>query len=226
MGRRSGSWLHGSDCDGGSHVLHARPERGGSPVSRKFQPAELSRSGNAVLYEGKVERSLGQLGDAENHYRDSIKTNPNYPNVQIELGLLLLRRGRNDAAAEMLATAASNFPGEVTAQIEWAKGLLQLKRWEEAGRVLEKLQPRAQRVPRIAYLSGMLRLHEGRYEEAARWFGQAVGVDPNDEQAWYQLANAQTRLGNDAAAREALEKFESLYRAYLANEKLRGNASG
>jgi predicted Zn-dependent protease len=47
--------------------------------------------------------------------------------------------------------------------------------------------------------------------QAVRTLEQATKVDPNDEVAWYRLAQAQRGAGNREEAQKAMEMFRKLH---------------
>ena len=84
--------------------------------------------------------------------------------------------------------------------------------------------------------AGYQALHDGRNEEALRWYGDAVRMAPRDAASWYNLGIARPRAGDNGGAEAAYQRAASLdpsdhtYReaaaqmqAWIEQEKLRTN---
>lgn len=66
---------------------------------------------------------------------------------------------------------------------------------------------------------------KGSFKAAARRYEEAVKWDPNSADGWYKLGEAQSKLGNDKAFREAWAKYLEVQPdgKYVASVKKRLN---
>nr|MBA3514588.1 tetratricopeptide repeat protein [Pyrinomonadaceae bacterium] len=80
--------------------------------------------------------------------------------------------------------------------------------FQEAAR-LNKLKSNRQAAV-FAANTGLARLKEGNFDEAIERFQAAVELDPTNAHAYYNLANALQKKGQQEAARAAYQKAKEL----------------
>jgi tetratricopeptide (TPR) repeat protein len=131
------------------------------------------------------------------------------------LGVILFDAGRFAEALKRFAQARQLAPGDYYSGIYQARCLLELQRLEEASKELETMA-RAFPTAEVSYLLGRTRLRQGRFEEAAASFGNAVAQSPSYAEAAYGLATALRRLEKNDEARQAMEKFQTLHRREMS----------
>jgi tetratricopeptide (TPR) repeat protein len=170
------------------------------------------------LAEAEAHESQGQFADAVNSYRRVLEIDPQRVNIHYRIGRTYLAQGDTSHAAEALAAAGEEFekeieinPGNANAAYELA-GL----RWK-AGQhaAAQQLYESA-----IKYypdfeeaevgLGGIL-LDEERASQAVTHLQRATALRPQDEVAWYRLAQAERLIGDVQAQKQALAAFQKLH---------------
>ncbi len=163
---------------------------------RAHHPA--TRNNLGVLY-----KAQGRLAEAETHFRALLATSPDIVHARLNLADLLLRQGRwREAATEcraaltdadtggeaqkMLALIALRFRGDAERALTYAAAALQLApdapTWLIRGVALKDL---------------------GRMGEAEAAYRQALALEPDAPDAWFNLGNLYREQGRVAQARAA-----------------------
>ncbi|MBN1207228.1 MAG: tetratricopeptide repeat protein [Myxococcaceae bacterium] len=113
------------------------------------------------------------------------------------------------SALEALDRARHKVPNELSVQLRYAQLLSATGRHAEAEAVLRALDSKLP--PQRLFLElGLLRMREGRNEEARRFFARAVGEAPQSAVAHYHLGVAHFQLGDLEAAEEELRTADRL----------------
>ncbi|HEY5911779.1 MAG TPA: tetratricopeptide repeat protein [Verrucomicrobiae bacterium] len=174
---------------------------------------QVGASSEGYLCLARVQDQLGEKGEAEQLARKALKSDPARSDIAVFLADILIRQDRMEEAAACLRQAVERDP-------KCAGGYRRL------GMVLDRLGDRAgaqdafaaavQQAPADAsawLLRGKAFLDEGKLKEAVADLEKACQLDPALANAYYPLFQAQTRLGNQDAARTALNKFQELKKA-------------
>lgn len=170
------------------------------------------------LAEAEAHESQGQFTDAVNSYRRVLEIDPQRINIHYRIGRTYLAQWETNHAAEALTAAEGEFekeieinPGNANAAYELA-GL----RWKAGQQaVAQQLYESA-----IKYypdfeeaevgLGGIL-LDEEKASLAVPHLQRATVLRPQDEVAWYRLAQAERLIGDVHAQKLALVAFQKLH---------------
>lgn len=172
----------------------------------------------AHLAEGEAQESQGQFENAITSYRSVFEIDPHRVNVHYRIGRTYLARWRSShnhedavAAEEEFAKEIEIDPGNANAAYELAG--LRSKEGDEAA--AQRLYESAiQYYPDFEEaevgLGGIL-LDEEKPSLAVPHLQRATALRPQDEVAWYRLAQAERQLGDAQAQRKALTTFQKLH---------------
>jgi tetratricopeptide (TPR) repeat protein len=117
--------------------------------------------------------------------------------------------GNVGGALRWVEKAYGKAPGNVGVAVRYARLLSATGRGEEALRVLEK-QERSLGRAQLRLEEGLVRVAQGRMEEARELFVEAVEADPKLVMGYYHLGMAAYRAGDVEAAEEALREADRL----------------
>jgi tetratricopeptide (TPR) repeat protein len=167
-------------------------------------PARALRLGLAALLLGLLGvltfRQAGLYRDVEGLYRTTLAQNPQAWLADLNLGSLLLDRGRTEEAAELYRRADAIYPNYPDTHFDLGMILASQGRYPEAVdefAAAVRLNPRdAQGWNNYGVALGNL----ARYQEAAAKFQEAVRLRPDYGQAHYDLGLAWRGLGRTADA--------------------------
>lgn len=90
----------------------------------------------------------------------------------------------------------------------FAEFFMEREQFEKAFQLAAEAAERNPAVARNFYLTGKALVRLEKHELAVRWLKQAVELDPNLEQAHYNLFQAYRKLGRTEEARQALQAFQ------------------
>lgn len=192
----------------------------GAAIGHFEKVLELQPQATVIHYLlGQAYRKLGQLDLAREHLqkRGQVEVTIDDPlgdqvarlakGTAFEIVLSLAESADNFTDEEFLGFALSHF-GDVRGSIEQLKQGLNLKKDADAS-------PRDQ--SRIHYVLGGLLVNDGRDEEAAEQFEQALKLAPELSDARVKLGNIQARSGN---LEQALATYDSVISNQAENPSL------
>jgi tetratricopeptide (TPR) repeat protein len=150
-------------------------------------------------------------------YREVLKLDPHRPKIHYRIGRTLLARWQQNHAAEDRADAAKEFeeelqlnPGDANATYELAEMHRQANELDQAQQLFEtalKQYPDFQE----AHVGLAVTLIAQQKEDLAQpHLQKAVELNPEDEVAWYRLAQVDRTLGNADEQKKALAEFQRL----------------
>ena len=157
-------------------------------------------------------QAKGKLLEAEEHFRQAVKIQPDFAEAMLNLVDLLEKKGRNKEAAKIFEKLAHRFPNY--APVHFKLGQLARAR-SENGEACIHLQKALSLAPDLApaYNDYGLALRAlGRNAEAKAHFEKAVQLDKNLAASWFNLAIL-AHLGGDV--QQALPLYQ---KAIAANE--------
>jgi tetratricopeptide (TPR) repeat protein len=159
----------------------------------------------ALLQQGLAHQSRLQLPDAVRAYEEVLRRSPNHFDALHMLGVVAIQNERYQAAAELIARALQQKPGEAAAHNNFALALMRLGRIEEAVRSYERvIAARPDSVDTHShYASALAEL--GRLDEALESCNRAIELRP--EAALGYLSRALV-LRSMQRAEEALASCE------------------
>jgi serine/threonine protein kinase len=150
------------------------------------------------------------LHAAEESCSKALRLNSDLASVHVSLGMLYTLTGKNDLAAQELATALRLYPRSAEAQGALAELYIRQGRQsdiEPAFRAAMDLAPRDWRWPnQLAYYYMTM----GRLEEATEQFQAALSLSDDNSFAWNNLGMAYLRQHKLDDARKAFEKSVQL----------------
>jgi len=189
-------------------------------------PASRLNLGNLAL-------ALGDLVEAEEHYRRALRLDDRYVPAAMNLALLLNRQGRNAEARALLEQVVADNPGFGEAAFSLGLLLAELRDYAAA---LEALRAAARLMPdhaRVHYNLGQLADFQGEQAEATEALEQAVALAPHEPSYWGALAEFYLRHRRLEDAVRILDAVETnhpgsalLQRVGLAVEQLRASGGG
>lgn len=161
----------------------------------------------------------GDLTEAETALRDAIERRDAAPRTpetlraealdRTALGLVLNRQKRYAEARKVLEESLRRLPDDLETSAALAEAL-------EGSNELEAAERRARRVlerdtdhPTALLVLGMVRMKEGRHEEATEALERVVADRPDLAKAHYQLSLAYARLGNAERSRHHRELYQN-----------------
>jgi arylsulfatase A-like enzyme/tetratricopeptide (TPR) repeat protein len=146
---------------------------------------------------------LGEQDAALKETAAALALDPGSTDSRVLRGGILASRGQYDEAVRELSTALDTDPAKNVIRLDLAKVLDEAGRHDEAAREYAVIL--AQQPQDAAALTGLgaLRAKQGNLQEGIDLLRRAVAVDPANDRARFDLAQAFERLGSrEAAAKE------------------------
>jgi tetratricopeptide (TPR) repeat protein len=162
----------------------------------------------AIIWE-----SMGEKENAEKHYIKATENNPKTQVAYIAYAKLLIEKGNDDAALEILSKAEKAIPFEIAASLEKANFLSQLGKTDEAIAIYEALYQKNDQTNIVANNMAQLiadyKSHDNKAMDRARIAAERFTNSNNpyhlDTLGWVYL-----RMGHIAQAQSVLERAISL----------------
>lgn len=168
--------------------------------------------------QGEANESQKNYGAAIDAYRHVLAIDPHRPGVHYRLGRVYLAQFNTSQKPEDRDAAMREFRAELTidpdsgnARYELANLDVALGNRSEARAQYEELLKRYPDFEAaLVGLSGIA-LDEQKPQEAVSLLDRATKIRPDDEVAWYRLAQAQRAIGNKDGQAQALANFRKLH---------------
>ena len=167
---------------------------------------------------GEANESQGLLDDAIKEYRQVLAASPKRPGIHFRIGRALLARSvqaKGDAEAE--AAALSEFEQELQIDPSNANAAYEIgemhRKSGQLDRAIDSFRKAVASYPEFEEaLVGLGRtlVATGQSGSALSHLQKATSLNPRDEVAFYQLAQAHRTLGQEAEQQKALAAFERL----------------
>ncbi|MCU0621547.1 MAG: tetratricopeptide repeat protein [Gemmatimonadales bacterium] len=119
-----------------------------------------------LLRRAAINRRRQELGDAESDVRQVLRGDARHPDAMMELGLVLLRRGRAGEAADILRRHAAQRPDLAAAWFHVAEALNQASSLPDALEALRRAVDLDDHDARVYHLMGRVLDRMGRPDEA------------------------------------------------------------
>ena len=185
-----------------------------APVIRSY----LRRKPNdfeALYLSGVVDRGLGKYAEAGPLLQRAVALNPKDADARTNLGSVLAKLGKPAQARVQLETALQINPHASEARLQLASVLRSLGKGDQARQDLTALQKEKeesvqQDVTGAKDNEANEYLKEGNVQGAIDRYRASIAENPNNPGAYYGLALALDRLGDDAGEQSALEKAVAL----------------
>jgi tetratricopeptide (TPR) repeat protein len=162
--------------------------------------------------------SQGSYDLAISEYRQVLSLDPRRPGIHYRLGRVLFARGAATNSQEDTVGALKEFSNELELDPTNANAAYELaETYRNSGEMEE-----AEKFFRLALqhypdfdqanlgLAAVL-LKEEKPEAARGLIQRAITTDPEDEVAWYRLAQVERALGDEAGQRKAFAEFQRLH---------------
>jgi tetratricopeptide (TPR) repeat protein len=150
---------------------------------------------------GNLHARLGEVAEAERHYRKALAIDDLFVPAKANLAVLLSAQGRNDEAERLLREILAAYPDDADAASALGLLLAEVGRAEEAAAFLRRAAEADPPAPRAAYNLGLLLARLGRVDEARATLRGALDREPESYDLLFALADLELREGR---AREAL----------------------
>ncbi len=161
--------------------------------------------------------SQGSFDLALNEYQQVLTMDPRRPGIHYRCGRVLLARSRTSGSQDDLSAALKEFASELEIDSTNANAAYEIaEAHRSAGDAAEaekffisalKYYPDFEQAN--LGLAAVL-LEENHPEQAASLLRRAIDVNPENEVAWYRLAQVERALGNESEHKKAFAEFEKL----------------
>ena len=183
-------------------------------------PGEEAVVGDAVLVTGSSEAATaynagvaaleaGDFATAEARFAEAVKADPGVPQAWMALSLAALEQQHYDEAAEAAEKAiglGSTDPMVLRARWQAYRQLGDEAKAAEAQADLERIGELAEEAKRI-YNEGVQLLKDGEKETAFARFKEALGADPNLQEAQFAVAMTGIEIGRNQEALDAAREI-------------------
>jgi tetratricopeptide (TPR) repeat protein len=178
-------------------------------------------------------QAQGEANEASKDYDSAIiafnhvlQIDPHRPGIHYKIGRVYLRRFKEARHPEDREQAQREFnaelemdPSNANAAYELAQMAADDNNLEEAKARFEQIVQRFPGFEEALVGLGGVYLQSQNAAQAVKPLQQATKVDPDDEVAWYRLAQAQRGAGNREEAQKAMETFRKLHDVSSAARK-------
>jgi tetratricopeptide (TPR) repeat protein len=168
--------------------------------------------------QGEANESQKDYDAAIVAYNHVLQIDPKRPGVHYRLGRVYLARFRDSQKPEDRAAAASEFsteltvdPGNGNAAYELAVMAQEQGNLDQARTQFEQVIQRFPGFEEALVGLGGVCLDSKKPEEAVAPLERATKLNPDDEVAWYRLAQAERAAGNREGQQRALAAFQRLH---------------
>jgi superkiller protein 3 len=146
-------------------------------------------------------------GKAREWVDKALRISPSNPRAHYLLSLLLQAEGKMPEALDEAKLSLKSSQGDITLLENYGFLLMELRSYEEAKEVLEKVI--ARKGKSAVALAGLAQLydHEGNIEKAIAFNREALSIDPALVQARRSLADQLKRTGD---TRKAIEEYDAV----------------
>lgn len=169
------------------------------------------RNADALVVIARLHDRLGDADEAARCWRRCLQMDPSLaPTCHAAIAAIAQEKGDLDQAASHFRSAMGQDPKTPTYPIQLAEVLIDQGNLHEAVALLEKnRETRPRSMPTFALL-GQAYLQLREYEKARRFLEMAIQKGPGYTNAYYGLANACAKLGDQEKSKEYLSKFKEL----------------
>jgi Flp pilus assembly protein TadD len=161
------------------------------------------------LESGRLALQAGDLGRAEQLFREYLSTHPNSAEALSNLAATYARREQFDKAVPLYEKALKANPKLVPVHFNIAVSLGRLNQHGEAAEHLRIFLKSYPDNPRARQLLGLCLVETGDLRSALTQLEASYRVNPKDGSILYALAYAHARAGDEARAAELLSQSES-----------------
>ncbi len=168
-------------------------------------------SAQAHMLAGEALDGMNQTAQAIAEFQAAEKAAPTEPNVHFGLGYLLWKQHRYQEAAEEFRKEIVNEPMHAQALAYLGDTEMKLEHTADAEAILRRAVHQVG-ATQLAWLDlGIVLAGQGKNDEAAADFQQAIQLDPNRVDAHWRLARLYQATGKTAQARAEFAKARALH---------------
>ncbi len=171
---------------------------------------DLDRAPRLLVTAAAVLEDLERFERARDHLERAIAQQPDSNEARLALGVLLLRRGRNEEASASFRRCLEIDARSVAARHNLALARARLGALEEAVDEYHRAAALEPGNARVLYGLGSALEKLDRLPEARDALARAIEGDPEFAAAHYRLANVLVRLGRRDEGLSAMRRFRSL----------------
>ncbi len=184
----------------------------GGCVTGGGRPVDAAAAADANVKLGVAYMNQGNMAMAKERLERAERQDGRNPEVQFALGELYNRLDQPREADRHYRNAMQLAPDKLEIVNGYATFLCTSGEVDRALAEYEKLMhnPLYNRQPAAATNAGMCLRDQKRHADAVRYFETALAKQPDWIDAVVQLADVQITLGNPAAARRAVDNFQSM----------------
>lgn len=165
------------------------------------------------LASGDLFESQGDYALAIREYRSVLAIDPHRPGVHFRLGRALLRSKQPGSRAEALKEFQQELkvdPTNANAAYEAGEIYRQLGQFAEAHALFAQALKHYPNFEEAQVGLGRVLLSEKKSDQAVAHLRKAVTLDPKDDVAYFQLAQAYRQLGNAPEEKRAMAAFQRI----------------
>lgn len=161
---------------------------------------------------GRIYFQQQRLPEATAAFETLVKRDPNNYRAHDNLALCYAAQQRDKEATRHFLKALDLVHEKHreydSVYANFAEFFLEREQFEKGFQLAAEAAERNPAAARNFYLTGKALVRLEKHELAVRWLKQAVELDPNLEQAHYNLFQVYRKLGRNEEARQALEAFQ------------------
>lgn len=163
-----------------------------------------------LFEQGLAAHRAGRMAEAENAYRQVLRSEVgNFPALHM-LGFLKAQQGKYDEAIPLLGKAVRANPFDLTAITHHAHALMAAQRFGEALAAYDRLLALSPRHFEALYNRGVILSQQQKFQEALTALDQALALQPNSAAVHYNRGVVLTGLDRNGEALTAYDRALAL----------------
>ncbi|HMV48405.1 MAG TPA: hypothetical protein PKD31_11675 [Blastocatellia bacterium] len=202
-------------------VAQGDASRQGAPLGALWQRVIEARAPWSLLFAGNLPHAFDAFSDNDEARRIIQQSlafwkshlepvpQPSWQPSPARAVVAALYWNEPQRAADLLASYLKDNPNDVTAHVQYARQLSQLRRFDEAVAAYEKAQSLGSNDPGIFAGLGQIKFGKQQFEQAIPLLSRAIDAGMRNSLLYGQLASSQFHIGrNEEAVRNYLKAFE------------------
>lgn len=159
---------------------------------------------------GWLRNNLGDTVAAVEDMERAIRLDPTFTDPLMSLATVARQKGEHERAVGFLRRVREISPDDLPATILLGQVLMAQGQSREAIDMLEAIAGKGNTAVELLSPLGHAYLQAEDYAKARETLEKVVAADPGVKNAWYALGKACARLGEQARAKECMERFRVL----------------